>query len=65
MQISKQRVQALMVEQKLTAKNLAQKIGMMPQNFSGILSRGSCRPITAARIAEGLGVSVSEIVKED
>lgn len=65
MQISKQAIQFLMAEQKLTAKKLAEKIGMMPQNLSGILSRGSCQPVTAARIAEGLGVPVSEIVKED
>lgn len=65
MQISKQAIQFLMAEQKLTAKKLAEKIGMMPQNLSGILSRGSCQPLTAARIAEGLGVPVSEIVKED
>lgn len=64
MQISKQAIQFFMAEQKLTAKKLAEKIDMMPQNLSGILSRGSCQPVTAARIAEGLGVPVRKIMRE-
>lgn len=65
MKISKQRIQLYLAEQNLTAKALAEKIGMMPQNLSGILSRGACQPVTAARIANGLGVSVAEIMKEE
>ena len=64
MRISKRKIQFLMAEQNLTAKKLAEKIGMMPQNFSGILSRGSCQPVTAARIADALGVSVRKIAEE-
>lgn len=65
MKISKQRIQFYMAEQRLTTKKLAEKIGMMPQNLSGILSRGSCQPVTAARIADGLGVDVADIVEKE
>ena len=65
MRISKQQIQFFMAEKRLTLKKLAEKIEMMPQNLSGILTRGSCQPVTAARIADGLGVTVAEIVKEE
>lgn len=65
MLISKQRIQFLMAKQKLTATALAERIGMKPQNLSSILGRGSCKPVTAARVAEGLGVDVTEIMKEE
>lgn len=65
MRISKQSIQFYMAEKKLTVKSLAEKIGMMPQNLSNIVSRGCCKPVTAGRIAEGLGVPVSEIMKEE
>lgn len=65
MRISKLSIQFYMAEKKLTVKSLAEKIGMMPQNLSNIISRGSCKPITAGRIADALGVSVAEIVKEE
>lgn len=65
MKISKRKILFLMAERKLTAKALAQAIGMRPNNLSAILSRQSCNPITAARIADGLNVPVTEIEKED
>lgn len=65
MQISKAKIMHLMADRKLTAKALAEKMDMRPQNLSTILNRGYCKPITAARIAEGLGVPVSEIIKEE
>lgn len=54
-----------MAEQKLTNKAVAKRIGMHANNLSAVLNRGSCNPVTAARIAEGLGIHVSEIVKKD
>ena len=65
MLISKQRIQFCMAEQKITATALAERIGMKPQNLSSILTRGSCNPVTAARIAEGLGVDIADIVREE
>ena len=64
MKISKQAVLYLLAERRETMKSLAENIGMKPQNLSLVLNRGSCNPITAAKIAAGLGVHVSEIIKE-
>lgn len=65
MKIDKSRVRLFMAEQKLTNKAVAKRIGMHANNLSAVLNRGSCNPVTAARIAEGLGIHVSEIVKKD
>lgn len=65
MKISKQTIQLILARQGATAKDLADKIEMQPQNFSGILNRGTCRPTTAVRIANGLGVDVTEILAKE
>lgn len=65
MKISKKNIQIYLADQKMSMKQLAAKIDMMPQNLSAVLNRGSCNPTTAARIAEGLGVDVTAIMKEE
>lgn len=65
MRIDKRQIHIYLAEQKLTVKSLAERIGMKPQNLSNIVTRGSCKPVTAGRIADGLGVTVSDIVKEE
>ena len=65
MRISKQCVLIAMAKAEMNIKKLAERIGMKPQNLSAILSRGTCRPETANKIAEGLGVEIREIMKED
>lgn len=64
MRISKMNVLLCLADRKMTMKQLAEKIRMKPQNISNILSRGTCLPVTAARIADGLGVTVAEIIEE-
>lgn len=64
MRVNKRSIQFYMAEKKLTIKSLAERIGMAPQNLSNIISRGACKPITAGRIAEGLGVTVMDIIEE-
>lgn len=64
MRISKWSIQFYMAEKKLTVKSLADRIGMMPQNLSNIINRGSCKPITAGRIADGLDVTIMDIIEE-
>lgn len=64
MKISKQVILFILASQRRTMKSLAEVIGMKPQNLSMILNRGSCNPVTAARIADGLGVNIQEITKE-
>lgn len=64
MDIDKRKLIILLADQRLTQKTLAERIGMKPQNLCGVLNKGRCNPITAARIAFGLGVPVEEIILE-
>lgn len=65
MRISKQNILIAMANAETNITKLAERIGMKPQNLSTILSRGSCRPETAKKIAAGLGIDVQEIIKEE
>lgn len=65
MKISRKKIMLCLAQQNLTCKLLAGKIGMQANNLSTVLSRGSCQPSTAARIAEGLGVPISDILEEE
>ncbi|MBE6714889.1 MAG: helix-turn-helix transcriptional regulator [Ruminococcaceae bacterium] len=65
MEFDKRKIKVCMALNGLTTKALAEKMGMQANNLSTVLTRGTCRPETAARIAEGLGVSVAEIMKEE
>lgn len=44
-------------------KQLAQRIGCSAQNLSVIIGRGTCKPATAGKIAQALGVPVENIIK--
>lgn len=46
-------------------RELARRIGCSAQNLSVILSRGSCKPVTAGKIAKALGVSVENIIRKE
>ena len=46
-------------------RQLAQQIGCSAQNLSAILSRSSCKPVTAGKIAQALGVPVDSIIKKE
>jgi DNA-binding Xre family transcriptional regulator len=54
-----------MAEKKLTITKLAADSGMSRQQLSVILAKEKCTPVSAGRIAEGLSVAVTEIVKEE
>lgn len=42
---------------------LARRMGCSMQNLSVILNRGSCRPATAGKIADALGVPLEEVIE--
>ena len=65
MEISKRKIKFLMAKQGLTTKALAERMDTQPNNLSTVLTRETCRPETAARIANALGVQLEEIVKEE
>lgn len=64
MTINATKVEILQGERGLTRQALAKASGIKPQNVSTILRRGTCTPATAVKLARGLGVDVTEILKE-
>ena len=58
-------IETLMAEQGLTKKALAEKSGMSAQNVSTIIRRGTCEPVTAGKLAAGLGVPVADILRNE
>ena len=65
MKISNSKIKTLMAMQALTTKALAERMHTQANNLSTILTRGTCRPETAIKIADALDVSVREIIKEE
>ena len=61
MNISKQKIEVLMVKRGLTVQELAEKIGISRQNLSTIKNRGTCNPQTAVKICKGLSCGIEEI----
>lgn len=64
MNIDTYKVKMILAERGMTQAKLAEKCGIARQNISNILAKGRCSPVTAGRIAIGLDVPVSDIVKE-
>ena len=64
MVIDKKRIETVLAEQGITKAALAAKCSISNQNLSIIIRRGTCEPRTAGKLASGLGVSVTEIMKE-
>ena len=62
MQIDTQKIMLILAEKGLTKKAFAERSGVSRQNISTILCRGTCEPVTAGKLATGLGVSVSEFM---
>lgn len=65
MTISATKINLLKAEQRLTNVALAERSGISRQSISTILLRGTCAPITAGKLARGLGVSVADIIREE
>ncbi len=63
MRLSKSKIMVLLAERGLTMAQAAALVGMLPNNFSSLLSRGTCQTTTAGRIAAALEVPVSSIVE--
>lgn len=64
MTINTQRIETMLAERGLTRKALAESCGISAQNVSTIIRRGTCEPKTVGKLAAGLGVPVSDIIKE-
>lgn len=58
-------VEKIMAENGLTRKEVAQKCRMSRQSVSTIIRRGTCLPVTAGKLAAGLGVDVIDILEQE
>lgn len=65
MTINATKIETLLAERGITKAALADACGISRQNVSTIIRRGTCEPKTAGKLATGLNVPVSEIIKED
>lgn len=64
MNINPTKVEILLAERNMSKAALAKACGISRQNLSTLLRRGSCEPRTAGKLAAGLGIPVSELIKE-
>ena len=64
MTINTMQVEAVQAERGLTQTEIAVRSGISRQSLSTILRRGTAPPQTVGKLARGLGVPVSDIIKE-
>lgn len=65
MKIDANKIKMFLAERGLTRAAYAELCGISRQNISTILTRGTCEPRTAGKLAKGLGVPVSTIINEE
>ncbi len=63
MRLDKVKVLILMVKRNMCQKDLAQAAGISRGSLSIVVNGKRCRPQTAIKIAEALGVDVTEILE--
>lgn len=61
----KENLEIMAARRGLRVGQLADKAGLNRQNLSIIKRRGTCTALTAIKIADALGVDVTEIIEED
>ena len=59
------KIMLVLAEKGLTRTALAEISGISRQSISTIMTRGTCTPRTANKLAKGLGAAVNEITKEN
>lgn len=64
MRINKIKISVLMAKQGLNQTKLAEKAHMDRPNLSRIINGKSCRAETILRLANALGVDVTEIIED-
>lgn len=61
----KENLEIMAARRGLRLGQLADKAGLNRQNMSIVKKRGTCTSMTAIKIADALGVDVTEIIEED
>lgn len=64
LKISKRKLEIAMARAKLNWDTLAKKAEMPIPTVCNVYTRGTCKPATAGRIAEALGVDATEILED-
>ncbi len=65
MTINTTKLETMLAERGLTKAAYAANCGISRQNVSTIIRRGTCEPKTAGKLAQGLGVPVADIIREE
>ena len=61
----KENLEIMAARRGLRLGQLADKAGLNRQNMSIVKKRGTCTAMTAIKIADALGVDVTEIIEEN
>lgn len=65
MTINTQRIETMLAERGLTKAAYAANCGISRQNVSTIIRRGTAETKTVGKLAQGLRVSVADIIREE
>ena len=65
MKISRQQLELCQARARMSAAKLSEASGVSQQQISTIKTRGTCNPITAAKLARGLGVPLESILEKE
>lgn len=57
------KIELLLAERGWTRKALSERCGISRQSISTIVRRGTCEPKNAGKLAKGLDVNVTDIIK--
>lgn len=64
MKIDVTKIHIYLAEKDMNQSAFAEKCGISRQNLSSIIQRGTCTAKTAGKLATGLDIHVSELIKE-
>lgn len=65
MKISRQQIEIAQAQAGMSAAKLSEASGVSQQQISTIKTRGTCNPITAAKLSRGLGVPLESILEKE
>lgn len=65
MNLNVNKIKLVLAEKGMLLQELAAQSGISRQSVSTVMARGTCSIVTAGKLAKGLGLSVTEIVRED
>lgn len=65
MKINTGKIELILAKQGITANELSSRAGVSRQSISTIKAKGSCTPLTAGKIAAGLGVPIETIISKE